>query len=480
MNNESKPDNPNSESANKSQPNTESHSDNSVIDDALQEQGAGAQTQQEKNHIADRLEELEQEIEKIEDFKQDINESMTIDEESIDAHVNEQLELEQQRIIASRKKVQQDEQQFSNLELESQNADDNKPDKDCLNCNAILKGSYCHECGQPERHFIRFFPKVFWEMINEAFDLDSKIFRTIIPLILSPGRLTMEYIAGRRARYVNPLRLYIITSILFFITISIFTDVGENPDGLGEDNNGIISRVETEEVVDDLEKAKAMGANISEQQIDQVQKIIDDVKQGDSGAEAVNKNKEFRVSLDDGTEWHPKTNPIQFNNFFGPDTTQELNDYLWELKLKAQKVDDDPKDFVEEIYNIFPQLMFILLPLFALLLKIVYIFKKRYYMEHLVVALHSHSFIFLSLMSILLITELAEQSGIPDWLVDTLNMIGIVWMVWVPINLFLQQKRIYAQGKFMTFIKFIFIGVTYANLLSLTAIAAVIVGLVNL
>ena len=91
----------------------------------------------------------------------------------------------------------------------------------CLNCKTPLKGPYCYECGQPERHFIRFFPRVLWDMINEAFDLDSKIFRTLMPLMFRPGRLTMEYIAGRRASYINPLRMYIVRESGFLLGLAI-------------------------------------------------------------------------------------------------------------------------------------------------------------------------------------------------------------------------------------------------------------------
>ena len=101
-------------------------------------------------------------------------------------------------------------------------------------------------------------------------------------------------------------------------------------------------------------------------------------------------------------------------------------------------------------------------------------------MEHLVVALHSHSFIFLSLIFILFFTYLADVNEGTEWLVDSLELLSIALMIWIPINLFMQQKRIYAQGKFMTFIKFIAIGISYKILLTFGAAVAFVWGLKNL
>ena len=106
------------------------------------------------------------------------------------------------------------------------------------------------------------------------------------------------------------------------------------------------------------------------------------------------------------------------------------------------------------------------MPLFAVLLKIVYIFKRRLYMEHLMVALHSHAFIFMSLL--LLAIHAAAAAGRDavapgvDWLLSLLR--DAVW-IWLPIYLFLMQKRVYRQGWIMTTIKYSFVGICYLLML---------------
>ncbi len=330
---------------------------------------------------------------------------------------------------------------------------------ECLNCVAPLKGPYCHNCGQPDRHFIRFFPKVLWDMINEAFDFDSKVFRTIIPLLLSPARLTMEYIAGRRARYVNPLRLYIITSVLFFITITFLGDsikIGTNNQG---DHSGIV-------ITDDTEDKSDTGIETST---------------SPESKSATKEGEQLNITLDNGEEWHPDTNPMTFDDTFSGETTKEINQFLWPLAEKLEKaINDDPSVLVDEFFNTIPQMMFILLPLFALLLKLTYIYKKHYYMEHLILALHSHSFIFLTLLIIMWLKIIGEKVEPDTWLMSSITISKVILYIWIPINLYLSQKKLYAQGYFLTTIKYIFVASLYWMLLGVTAMLAFAVGLYSL
>jgi len=365
---------------------------------------------------------------------------------------------------------------------------------ECLNCSAPLQGPYCHNCGQPDRNFIRFFPKVLWDMINEAFDFDSKIFRTLLPLLLFPGRLSMEYIAGRRARYVNPLRLYIVLSVVFFISISLFTDPKSNIHiGDHESGNVPTDPVELAELITDQKMALATlkskqleGLPITDEAITEIEQSIADLenppKKEDKESKGLDKkNGSFDITLDNGEQWDVKANPILFNGIFSEETTTELNLFLMNLVEKLDKViREDSSELVAEFLNAIPQLMFLLLPIFALLLKFTYIFKKRYYMEHLIVALHSHCFIFFSLLLIILLNAIATSFAETIWLKETIELMVIALAIWIPINIYLTQKKIYAQGYFMTTVKYIFVGVAYWMLLTATAALAFVVGLVNL
>src|SRR6059058_1583752 len=90
----------------------------------------------------------------------------------------------------------------------------------CENCGAELQGHWCAQCGQPAIEYRRSFRYVVTDLLNEFLNWDSKFFTTIALLILKPWRLTNEFLAGKRVRYVNPLRLYLLASILFFFAVN--------------------------------------------------------------------------------------------------------------------------------------------------------------------------------------------------------------------------------------------------------------------
>src|SRR2546421_9934336 len=93
----------------------------------------------------------------------------------------------------------------------------------CENCGAELQGHWCSQCGQPAIEYRRSFRYVVADLLNEFLNWDSKFFTTIALLIFKPWRLTNAFLAGKRVRYVNPLRLYLLASILFFFAVNFGT-----------------------------------------------------------------------------------------------------------------------------------------------------------------------------------------------------------------------------------------------------------------
>src|SRR4051812_31214943 len=94
----------------------------------------------------------------------------------------------------------------------------------CANCGAALSGRYCSACGQKadtEAHSVGHF---LWEAIEALTHADSRVWLTLQPLLRRPGFLSREFFAGRRARYVQPLRLYLILSIVFFVLSALLSN----------------------------------------------------------------------------------------------------------------------------------------------------------------------------------------------------------------------------------------------------------------
>lgn len=94
----------------------------------------------------------------------------------------------------------------------------------CRNCEATLAGRWCHACGQDSRDPLRDFGALTGEFLDNVFGWDSRLGRTLRLLFGAPGALTTEFVAGRRARYLGPLRLYLIASFAFFACYTLTPD----------------------------------------------------------------------------------------------------------------------------------------------------------------------------------------------------------------------------------------------------------------
>ena len=94
----------------------------------------------------------------------------------------------------------------------------------CRNCGTSLAGRWCHACGQDSRDPLRDFPVLAGEFFDSVFGWDSRLGRSLRLLFGSPGALTTEFVAGRRVRYLGPLRLYLIISVLFFACYALTPD----------------------------------------------------------------------------------------------------------------------------------------------------------------------------------------------------------------------------------------------------------------
>src|SRR5436190_3797917 len=89
----------------------------------------------------------------------------------------------------------------------------------CENCGAALTGRYCAQCGQPAIDYRRSFGSLVADAADAFFNLDARFFMTFALLFVKPWRLTIEFLAGRRHRYVHPLRVYLMASVAFFLVI---------------------------------------------------------------------------------------------------------------------------------------------------------------------------------------------------------------------------------------------------------------------
>ena len=376
----------------------------------------------------------------------------------------------------------------------------------CENCGEPLYGEFCSACGQPLKGLVRHFSSVIGDFFDTAFNIDSRVLRTIGPLLFKPGLLSLEYFAGRRVRYVTPMRLFLSLSLLAFLAMQGSIESNEQGSLFKDDAQGdAIDRAVTVEQVRSLTNsslakleqarrragnapAAGVGIEIARQQLrEHAQRQIAYLKAVEQ-ARAVGKpapaapmasdhdNMTFPIN---GKPWDPASNPISL-----PWLPKPLNGLLNRRLKHARdvlKASGNQKPLIDALFNVLPQTLIVLMPVFALMLKIAYWFKRRLYMEHLIVALHSHSFFSLALTVVLAFRwiqeSLAAQSGFFNGLLGW--AIGLT-SAWIPVYVLLMQKRVYGQGWVMTLLKYFVLGLCYVVLLSLALVAAMLVGLLTM
>jgi hypothetical protein len=135
--------------------------------------------------------------------------------------------------------------------------------KRCLNCGTILNGMYCSHCGQRDEHLHEPFWKLAGHFVGDLFHFDSKFSHTLFPLLIKPGFLTNEFMAGKRARYMKPVALYFFISVLFFLLFFMFSNpADEIVGGIGNINvTGRLDSAQVGTISDSLSGKKAEKAD---------------------------------------------------------------------------------------------------------------------------------------------------------------------------------------------------------------------------
>jgi hypothetical protein len=354
-----------------------------------------------------------------------------------------------------------------------------RSEKICLNCNAALVGRYCHVCGQENIE-----PKeTVWSLISHFFyditHYDGKFFSTTKYLITRPGFLPQEYIAGRRARYLHPIRMYVFSSALFFIIFySLFSFKG-------------MDRRE-------LEKRQADNAELAKATLDSARiKALSNAKGKTDSAvieHAFNIAVEpYKISLEDDTagttddwkeRWQRKMEKKErerkrkkgynFNFTSGNQKYTSIAQYdsvqktlpagkrdNWIQRLaKHREIELNEryggnqkamlKDLLEKFIHTFPYLLFISLPLYAFYLRLLYWRRKQFpYVTHGIFLIYLYIFTFIDLLMYFGLVEIREALdwGWIGWLEAAILLAGVYYA-------YKAMRRFYKQGRGKTFLKF--------------------------
>lgn len=261
----------------------------------------------------------------------------------------------------------------------------------CQNCSAELHGEFCSNCGQRNKNFHVPIKELAHEFSDEFLSFDDRLLRSLKPFLLKPGFLTLEYLSGKRKQYISPFKLYFFISFLFFFLIAL-----NDPDTTYVRSGNIVTN-------DSVKISSGM---------DTIYALVNGKKSG------------FKFTIADS---------VKSQKMFGRGFSSGL-----------RKMKDNPQLFFDKMKEYRPKIIFVLLPVFALLLKMLYFRSKVLYVRHLVFAFYFHAFVFF----ILFFIDLLDLTG-----VEFLDSYSGVLLLAIPANLYFGMKRVYQQSSGKTLIK---------------------------
>jgi len=353
----------------------------------------------------------------------------------------------------------------------------------CLNCGHETGDSveYCPICGQENRDHNLPISQLIGEFLSTFLALDSRFVSSLKPFFFKPGFLTNRFNEGQRVHYSNPVRLYVVTSVLYFFIISLYLGgiivegLEKNPDSfmnIDSDQPSMLekwNKLESDslrlKLLPDSVKVRYSGIQTSDSLI----KIINRDMLEDTGftlfqldSIRVSRTESAKSFIDRIKDGEMTDKELLSSMDIDPDKDSQ---FLVYGALKLRKLLNNQAYFVDYAFRNLSLMMLLAIPLFAAILKLFYIRRKRLYIQHIIHGLHIHSFGFiLFTIATILMYNLKIDGGLTF-------MIGLTFFAWVSIYAYFSFLRVYKQGWFKTLAKFLFVGYFYFTALIFLLIA---------
>ena len=373
----------------------------------------------------------------------------------------------------------------------------------CLNCGAELRGRYCHECGQPEQDQRLPLKALAHVVVHEVAHVDHKILHTLRLLVCRPGALTEDFLAGRRVRHIRPLRLYLVMSVLLVAALTIFPIFGEKKNTGKKDAD---VRLELNAALDAATanarratpNSPAAGPAPTGAAADETADAsgsADDVPAGPNAA-AVPANQGAAAAPGDpdagaapasqgdaatsagAAGVAAKSAPADPARARAERIARSRKAMDAELKkhpaasllgARIKKAQQNPEAFRHVFLSSFSKALFVLMPLFAALLHLTYLRRDTYFVDHLVLSLHHHTFCFVVVIALCVLAALPGEG----W--GTIP--GLLLLVVPPFHLGAALRRLHGQSLLKSVLKACLVSAAYGVFLGAAVVFLLYVSL---
>jgi len=291
----------------------------------------------------------------------------------------------------------------------------------CFNCGSKLSGKFCSDCGQKVLPPRQTTGDLIINFIGSFTSFESKFFRTFKFLLLKPGQMITDYNRGKRESYYHPARMYVFLSFIFFLLFSLRPD---------------------EEVAIVTTNGRKLDVVDEKKYLDSLQVTLDTINWGAYGASHGPKTLAQYDSLENTKK--PEERDGMVERFFS------RKSILWKQKYGGDyraMLKGFSKSFVDNI----PKMVFLLLPIFALILMLLYIRHDVYYSEHLIFAVFFYDYLFLMGSFMMLFS-----------MVSWLSWMNFIVALFILFYLYKSMRKVYSQSRKKSIMKFILLLLTFS------------------
>ncbi len=312
-------------------------------------------------------------------------------------------------------------------------------EENCLNCGYPLIGKYCGNCGQKAFLHKDSFRHMVMHFAADYFHYDNKFWTTIKTLFTKPGLVTLEYIQGKRAKFLNPIQLYIFVTTIYFLFFFANSGAEQTINFTSKDS---LSTMQMDSIKSALLDNSLTGINTAN---------ADHPKIGIGELTP----KEPTLKMYDSVQH--SLPPAKRNNYFENLFIRKV------FTFNSMNLLEWNTHFKEKFIHNFPKIFFILLPFFALLLKMVFRKSKLYYVDHVIFSVHFHAFLFIMLGIKGILTTIYDDQHFSF-------LIGFIIFIGLGFYLLRSFKRVYPSPWWKLILKQLFLSFMYGLGFSVVAI----------